>query len=108
MIPKPKTKKGPLDTPTQKDRIVQEAIRCILKAIFEPEFRELEKINGFMATNYGPNKSCILAVKTLKLKGNPTNSTIERDIKGAYNNVNREKLLYLISLRVKDKEFNFL
>lgn len=108
MIPKPGTNKmRPIDTPTQRDRIVQEAIRCILEAIFEPEFQELEESNGFMATNYGfrPNKSCIMAVKTLKLKGKPTNIAIEGDIKGAYNNVNREKLLYLISLRVKDKEF---
>ena len=72
-IPKPgKNKLRPINTPTQKDRIIQEAIGCILKAIFGPEFQPFEKSksNGFLATNYGlrPNRSCQMAVKTLKLK----------------------------------------
>ena len=46
-IPKPgKNKLRPIDTPTQKDRIVQEAIRSILECIFEPEFVEFENQQG--------------------------------------------------------------
>lgn len=39
-IPKPGggKRKRPIDVPTQADRIVQEAIRGILEAIFEPVF----------------------------------------------------------------------
>mgnify|MGYP001218549228 FL=1 len=43
-ISKPgKKTRGPIDTATQKDRIVQEAVRGILEAIYEPEFKEFEK-----------------------------------------------------------------
>jgi len=60
-----------------------------------------------MAANYGfrPKKSYEMAVKTLKLKGMFTTISIEGDIKGAYTNINRGKLLYLISFRIKDKQF---
>jgi hypothetical protein len=32
--------------------MVQEAIREILESIFEPEFREFEKKNNYLCTNY--------------------------------------------------------
>lgn len=41
----------------------------------------------------------------MKQKGKPTNIAIEGAIKGAYNNVNREKRLDRIFLRIKDKAF---
>lgn len=46
-----------------------------------------------------------MTIETLRQKGNSTNIAIERDIKGSYNNVNRTKLIDLISLRIKDKQF---
>ena len=108
-IPKPfkTTKRPPIDTPTQEDRIVQEAIRGILEAIFEPEFQEFEKENNYLATNYGfrPNKSTWNAVEQLKLQGQATNIAIEGDIKGAYNSVNHSTLLNRMSERIKDKKF---
>lgn len=107
-IPKPgKNSKRPLDTPTQEDRIVQEAIRGILEAIYEPEFQEFEKNNRFIATNYGfrPKKSCIQALNTLKLQGQTSNYVLEGDIIGAYNNVNHNILLNILSRRIKDKKF---
>ena len=69
-IPKPgKRKKRPIDTPTQRDRIVQEAIRGILEAIYEPEFVAFEKEINYKCTNFGfrPNKSTWDAIETLKL-----------------------------------------
>jgi group II intron reverse transcriptase/maturase len=107
-IPKPgKNKKRPIDTPTQEDRIVQEAIRGILEAIYEPEFVEFEKNNKYLATNYGfrPNKSCFQALQTLKLQGQTSNYVLEGDIVGAYNNVNHDILLNILSRRIKDKKF---
>ena len=54
LIPKPgKTTMRPIDTPTQKDTIAQEAIRGILEAIYEPIFSEFENQNNFICTNYG-------------------------------------------------------
>lgn len=72
LIPKPgKKKKRPIDTPTQKDRIVQEAIRSILEAIFEPEFVKFETENNFLATNGGfrPGKSAFGCVDNLRKFG---------------------------------------
>lgn len=114
-IPKPgKNKLRPIDTPTQKDRIVQEAIRSILECIFEPEFKQFENQVGnvqrfghYKVTNYGfrPGKSTFQALDNLKFSGRYTNIGIEGDIKGAYNNVDHDIMLKLISTRIKDKKF---
>lgn len=107
-IPKPgKKKMRPIDTPTQEDRIVQEAIRGILECIFEPEFLEFESQNKKICTNYGfrENKSTWNAVEVLKIYGQSTNYGIEGDISGAYNNVDHDILLQRINVRIKDKAF---
>lgn len=107
-IPKPgKLSKRPIDTPTQEDRIVQEAIRGILEAIYEPEFRTFEMSNNFTCTNFGfrPNKSCWDAVEHIKLKAKRTSYVIEGDIKQAYNNVNHKLLISILKERIKDKKF---
>jgi retron-type reverse transcriptase len=108
MIPKPgKKAKRPMDTPTQKDRISQEAIRGLLESIYEPEFREFEKLNGFQCTNYGfrPGKSTEDALYYLKRLGKGTTYAIEGDISGAYNNVDHDILLLALRRRIRDKRF---
>jgi len=107
-IPKPgKKKMRPIDTPTQEDRIVQEAIRGILEAIFEPEFAEFETANDNYCTNFGfrPNLSCSNAIDTITSKGRANSFVIEGDIVSAYNNIDHKILLSLIKKRVKDKKF---
>lgn len=108
MIPKPgKKKMRPIDTPTQEDRIVQEAIRGILEAIFEPEFAEFEEKTNFRSTNYGfrRNYSTFDAVSNLKKQAQRTNYGIKGDIVSAYNNVNHDILIGLIETRIRDKKF---
>ena len=108
MIDKPgKKTKRPIDTPTQENRIVQEAIRGILESIFEPEFVEFEKKNKGVCSNYGfrPNKSTWDAVDRLKLLGRGTTQVVEGDIVGAYNNVNHDILISILKRRIKDKLF---
>jgi group II intron reverse transcriptase/maturase len=97
----------PIDTPTQEDRIIQEAIRGILEAIFEPEFKEFEMNNGFRATNYGfrPHKSTWDAIENIKYKGQRAIYAIEGDIKGAYNNIDHKLMMSFLSKRIKDKKF---
>lgn len=107
-IPKPgKTTMRPIDTPTQEDRIVQEALRGIIESIFEPEFREFESHNKFTSTNFGfrPNKSTWEAVNNIKTHAQRTIYVIEGDIKGAYNCVNHKILLNELKTRIKDKKF---
>lgn len=107
-IPKPgKNKKRPVDTPTQEDRIVQEAIRGILEAIYEPEFQEFESANNLRCTNFGfrPVRSTFDACTALKMHGQKTNMVIEGDIKSAYNSINHDILINILGRRIKDKKF---
>lgn len=107
-IPKPgKNTKRPIDTPTQEDRIVQEALRGILEAIYEPVFKEFEKENNMTCTNYGfrPDKSTLDACQALKTKGQRSTYVIEGDIKGAYPSVNHDILIKILEIRIKDNKF---
>lgn len=107
-IPKPgKSSLRPIDTPTQEDRISQEAIRGILEAIYEPEFKEFENLTKGLSNNFGfrPNKSTWSALENIKNRSRRTNICIEGDIAGAYNNVNHNKLLNILSKRIHDKKF---
>jgi len=108
MIPKPgKTTMRPLDTPTQEDRIVQEAIRGILEAVFEPEFILHDQQTRGLASNFGfrPNKSCLHAVDGFKWYAQNSSFVIEGDVIGAYNHVPHNKLLKDIASRIPDKKF---
>lgn len=106
-IPKSRNNtKRPINTPTQEDRICQEALRGILESIYEPEFVEFEKHTNYRSTNYGfrPNKSTWDAISTLKTKGQSTNYAIEGDICSAYNSINQKKLIQILSKRIQDKK----
>ena len=104
MILKPGTvKMRPMDTPTPQDRIVQEAIREILEAIYQLEFQDWKSRNGSKSTNYGFrfHKSTWMATNVHKVQGQATTYAIEGDIVGAYNNVEHQVLL---NRRIKDKK----
>lgn len=111
-VPKPgKNKMRPIDVPTQSDRIVQEAVRAILEAIYEPEFLEFEKQTNNLSSNYGfrPNLSTWTAVNTLYEKTKRCNIVIEGDIVSAYNHVDHDLLLEILQKRIKDRKFiNFI
>lgn len=107
-LPKPgKSSFRPIDTPSQEDRITQEAIRGILEAIYEPEFTKFENENKFQCTNYGfrPQKSTWQAVSNIKRDCSRSTFVIEGDIKGAYNSVHHGLLLQILKRRIKDKKF---
>lgn len=97
----------PIDTPTQKDRIVQEAIRGILEAIYEPEFATWDIDSRGFSSNYGfrPGRGCWDAIENIKSKSQGTTWAIEGDFKGAYNSIDHKILLSLLSQRIKDKKF---
>lgn len=106
-IPKPgKKEKRPLGVPSFNDRVIQEAMRGILEAIYEPEFKEFEKKTK-LSTNFGfrPNKNCWDAIKHFTTHGQKITFAIEGDIKGAYDNVSFKILLKLLSRRIKDTNF---
>jgi RNA-directed DNA polymerase len=102
MIPKP-VKKGqppksrPLGIPNFDDRIVQEAIRLVLDAIYEPIFQAYECHFGFRS-----KKSCHDAIEKLKKTGTACDFAIEGDIKGAFDNVDPDILLQFLKKRISD------
>jgi len=104
-IPKP-TKKGqppklrPLGIPNFDDRIVQEAIRIILEAIYEPLFENYNYNFGFRKT-YSPHD----AIETIKKKGTACDFAIEGDIKGAFDNVDSNVMANCLMKRIGDTKF---
>ena len=79
-------KNRPLGIPTFSDKLVQEALRMILEAIYEPIF--LNESHGFR-----PNRSCHTALKTIKRQFGGARWFVEGDIKGCFDNIDHEILL---------------
>ena len=107
-IPKPgKSKKRPVDVPSQSNRIVQKAIRGILEAIYEPVFKELGEKTKNLSNNYGfrPKHSTWMALDTLNKYSKKCTLAIEGDVELAYNNVDHNILLNILKERIKDKKF---
>jgi RNA-directed DNA polymerase len=103
MIPKPgKAELRPLGIPTWYDRIVQEMIRGILDAIYEPIFKIKHK-----DSNYGfrPGVGTFQTIDQLLKKAQGMDWVIEGDIKSAFPTVNHEILRSLLEKKIKDKEF---
>jgi retron-type reverse transcriptase len=100
-IPKPgKTTLRPLGLPDFNDKVVGEAIRMVLHAVYEPEF-ELSNVNFGFRPGYSTH-SCFKNIET-KIQGLP--HAIEGDVKGAYPSLNHNILMELLKKRIKDKKF---
>jgi len=103
MIPKPgKKKKRPLGIPSFEDRLVQDMIRMILEAIYEPVFTIKHE-----DVNYGfrPKRSCQQAIEVTKQKRQNLEWCIEGDVSGAYDNVSHKILLKILREKIKDEKF---
>jgi group II intron reverse transcriptase/maturase len=98
--PSEKVKMRPLSVPTFSDRLVQEAIRMILEAIYEPVFEQDNMNFGFR-----PGKGCHHCITYLKGNGPNCNVAIEGDIDGAYDNVNQDILIKILEKRIQDTKF---
>lgn len=85
----------PLGIPTFTDKLVQEVLRMILEAIYEPIF--LGVSHGFR-----PKRSCHTALKQLRREFNGTRWFVEGDIKGCFDNINHAVLVGLLSNKIKD------
>jgi group II intron reverse transcriptase/maturase len=89
------TKKRPLGLPTFTDKLVQEALRMILEAVYEPIF--LNSSHGFRS-----KRSCHTALTSLKKEFNGTRWFIEGDIKACFESINHETLIGLLREKIKD------
>ena len=98
MIPKPNGKLRPLGLPTANDKIVQEVIRMLLEAIYEPIFDK-------RSFGFRPNRGCHHALKHVEQTFRWVDYIIEGDIEGAYPTIDHRILCNLIKNRVTDSRF---
>jgi RNA-directed DNA polymerase len=96
-IPKPDGTKRPLGIPTVKDRVVQQATKLVLEPILESDF--LPCSFGFR-----PKRSVIDAREAIRVSF-PKGRTFlfEADIQNFFGEIDRERLLSLVGLRVSDR-----
>jgi group II intron reverse transcriptase/maturase len=100
-IPKKDKKMRPLGLPTFKDKLLQEVIRLLLEAYYEPQFSDTS--HGFR-----PNRGCHTALKRVKRQGSGTKWFIEGDIKGCFDRIDHTVLLNILKKDFKDNRFILL
>lgn len=96
-IQKDNGKPRPLSIYCYEDKLVQEALRELLEAVFEPHF--YEEMMGFR-----PNKGCHGAIRKLNvmLEERYTNYVLDADISGFFNHLNHEWIIRFIESKIKD------
>jgi len=97
-IPKSNGKLRPLGLPSWKDKLLQEVIRSILEAYFEPQFSDHS--HGFR-----PNHSCHTALQEIQHTWTGTRWFIEGDIAQYFDTINHTILLKLLSNQIHDERF---
>ena len=96
-IPKENGKMRPLSIYSYEDKLVQEALRRILEAVFELMF--YDEMMGFR-----PNRGCHKAIKKLNvmLERKPTSYVLDADIKGFFQHLDHDWIIRFVESRIKD------
>lgn len=100
-IKKANGKMRPLGIPTFTDKLVQEVVRMVLEAVYEPIF--LNCSHGFRA-----GKSCHTALNDIKYGFAGIRWFVEGDIKGCFDNIDHAELMRLVRTKIKDARFSNL
>lgn len=94
-IPKKNGKQRPLGMPTWSDKLVQEAIRTILEAYYEPQFSDHS--HGFR-----PGRGCHSALREIHQAGQGTIWFIEGDISACFDTLDHQTMLKIIKEKIQD------
>jgi len=97
-IDKPKGGKRPLGLPVWSDKVVQDIIRSILEAYYEPQFSKHS--HGFR-----PKRGCHTALKEIDEVWQGTKWLIEGDIKGCFDNIDHTLLMNILRENIHDNRF---
>jgi group II intron reverse transcriptase/maturase len=97
-IPKRKGGKRPLGMPSWSDKVVQDVIRSILEAYYEPQFSDYS--HGFR-----PNRGCLTALSEIHNVWIGTKWFIEGDIKGCFDNIDHHILMNILRENILDNRF---
>jgi group II intron reverse transcriptase/maturase len=95
---KPKGGKRPLGMPTWSDKVVQDIIRSILEAYYEPQFSDHS--HGFR-----PHRGCQTALTEIHNLLVGTKWFIEGDIKGCFDNIDHHTLMTILQENIRDNRF---
>lgn len=98
LIPKKNGKKRRLGIPEWRDRLLQEVIRSLLEAYYEPTFSNLS--HGFR-----PNRGCQTALVRVQKLWKGTKWWIEGDISEYFDTIDHEILLEILGRDIKDNRF---
>src|ERR1051326_631564 len=97
-IPKKHGKVRPLGIPTWSDKLLQEVIRLILEAYYEPQFSDCS--HGFR-----PKRGCHTALREVHRTWNGTTWFIEGDISQYFDSLDHEVLLQILAENIHDGRF---
>lgn len=97
-IPKKNGKSRPLGLPRWSDKLLQEVIRSILEAYYEPRFSKHS--HGFR-----PNLGCHTALRNVIQKGQGTKWFIEGDLHACFDKIDRTILLNILKESFHDQRF---
>ena len=97
-IPKPNGKTRALGIPTGPDKLLQEVIRMILEAYYEPQFSD--RSHGFRA-----DRGCHTALSEVATTWSGTRWFVEGDIKGCFDNIDHDVLLSVLGEKLHDNRF---
>ena len=92
------SKKRPLGIPSTDDKLVQEVVRMILEAIYEPSFST--KSHGFR-----PKRSCHTALQAVENTFTGVKWVIECDIKACFDSFDHQTLINILRHRIQDEHF---
>jgi group II intron reverse transcriptase/maturase len=98
LIPKPDGRLRPLGIPTASDKIVQEVMRIILEAVYEPIFDK----NSY---GFRPNRGTHQALQYVEQTFRWVDWVIEGDIQAAYPTIDHQILFRCIKKRIGDDRF---
>lgn len=91
------TKMRPLGIPAFYDKLVQEILRSLLEAIYEPNFPD-------NSHGYRPSKSCHTALIQVKTSFTGVKWWVEGDIKGFFDNINHHVLINILKRKIGDEK----
>jgi len=96
-IPKNEKETRPLGIPALENKIVERGVTWILESIYEQDF--LDCSYGFR-----PKRNCHQVLKQLNdlIMFQPVSYIVEADIKGFFDNVDHDKLMDFIRIRISD------